>query len=393
MNLDTFLDSKPLFYDAIDYDRFPNALKSIRHHLVIPKIIHLVGTNGKGSTGRFLATALHRSTKKVGHYTSPHIVSFNERIWLEGENVCDEILEKAHQKLFTLLDEGVAQSLSYFEYTTLLAMIVFADCEYVVLEAGLGGEFDATNVFPKVLSIFTPIDFDHVAFLGSTIEEIATTKLRSMTTKALVGKQPHIESKIIARTIATDKNCTLLCIDGMASDSIKQKALQIAIKNGLSDYLRDNLELAMAGFEVLGFEPTVELFDQEALFGRLTRIARNITIDVGHNAQAASAIASSLLGQKITLIYNTYADKNYQEILTLLKPIIKDVEILDVNENRIVKRELLEGVLSQLDIPYSAFEQIEDRKNYLVFGSFSVVQTFLWYAIIPKSNKIHKHRK
>jgi dihydrofolate synthase/folylpolyglutamate synthase len=276
-----------------------------------------------------------------------------------------------------LLDGTVASQLSYFEYTTLLAMVVFENCEYVVLEAGMGGEFDATNVFPKILSIFTPIDFDHTSFLGSTIEEIASTKLRSMTTKALMGKQSHIESKIIARTIATDKNCTLLCIDGMASDSIKQKALHIAIKNGLSEYLRDNLELAMAGFEALGFDATQELFDQEALFGRLTRIAHNVTLDVGHNAQAAVAIVSSLLGQKITLVYNTYADKDYKEILTLLKPIIVDVEILDVDENRIVKRELLEGVLRELDIPFSTFERVRDEKNYLVFGSFSVAETFL----------------
>lgn len=377
MNLDTFLASKPLFYDVIDYERFPKAVQSIQNDLAVPKIIHLVGTNGKGSTGRFLATALHRMGVKVGHYTSPHIISFNERIWLDGHSVFDEVLEEAHEKLLTALDEGVASALSYFEYTTLLAMVVFEDAQYVVLEAGLGGEFDATNAFPKVLSIFTPIDFDHVAFLGSTIEEIASTKLRSMTTKALMGKQPHIETKIIARTIATQKNCTLLCIDGMASESIKQKALQIAIKNGFSDYLRDNLELAMAGFEVLDFESTVELFDQEALFGRLTRIAPNVTLDVGHNVQAASQIARHYKDQKITLIYNTYADKDYAQILSILQPIIERVEIIDVDEGRIAPREKLETALKDLGISFGAFEAICDDKEYLVFGSFSVAETFL----------------
>jgi dihydrofolate synthase/folylpolyglutamate synthase len=377
MNLAAFLNSKPLFYDVIDYDRFPKAYQSIQYHLVIPKIIHLVGTNGKGSTGRFLATALHRSGKKVGHYTSPHIVAFNERIWIDGENVYDDVLEEAHQKLLMLLDGTVASQLSYFEYTTLLAMVVFENCEYVVLEAGMGGEFDATNVFPKILSIFTPIDFDHTSFLGSTIEEIASTKLRSMTTKALMGKQPHIESKIIARTIASDKNCTLLCIDGMASEAIKEKALQIAIKNGLSEYLRDNLELAMAGFEVIGFDATQELFDQEALFGRLTRIAHNVTLDVGHNAQAASQIARHYSDQKITLIYNTYVDKDYREILSILKPIIETVEIIDVDEGRIVPRDKLETVLDDLGITFGVFEMICDDKEYLVFGSFSVAEVFL----------------
>lgn len=76
MQLEAFLAQKPLFYDVIDYDRFPNAYQSIKDRFTLPKIIHLVGTNGKGSTGRFLATALSRFGKKTGHYTSPHILHF-----------------------------------------------------------------------------------------------------------------------------------------------------------------------------------------------------------------------------------------------------------------------------------------------------------------------------
>jgi len=377
MTLAKFLSSKPLFYDVIDYERFPKAYQSIRFSLSIPKIIHIVGTNGEGSTGRFLATALHRAGKKTGHYTSPHIVRFNERIWLEGEEILDKVLENAHQKLLALLTPLNAHSLSYFEYTTLLAMVAFEECEYVVLEAGLGGEFDATNVFDKILSIFTPIDLDHSAFLGSTIESVATTKLRSMQSVALMGKQPYVETKIIARQIANEKKIDIKCIDGMASIEIKERALHIAIKNGLSDYLRDNLELAMAAFEILGYTAEAELFDQNALFGRLTKIKDNITLDVGHNALAARAIAEAFSGQKITLIYNTYADKDYQEILTILTPIIESVEIIEVDEARIVERELLEGVLDNFGITYCTFQKICEDKEYLVFGSFSVAEAFL----------------
>ncbi|MGZ8547448.1 MAG: bifunctional folylpolyglutamate synthase/dihydrofolate synthase [Sulfuricurvum sp.] len=377
MTLAKFLNSKPLFYDAIDYERFPKAYQSLRSHLAVPKIIHIVGTNGKGSTGRFLATALHRTGKKTGHYTSPHIVRFNERIWMNGSEIADEVLKNAHQKLLCILTSEDAHSLSYFEYTTLLAMVVFEECDYVVLEAGLGGEFDATNVFDKVLSIFTPIDLDHSAFLGNTIDAIASTKLRSMSTVVLMGKQPHIETKIIARQIANEKKTEIKCIDGMASEPIKEKSLQIAIKNDLSDYLRDNLELSMAAFELLGYEATVELFDQEALFGRLSRIAPNITLDVGHNALAATAIAEAFRGQKVTLIYNTYADKEYREILSILLPIIEKVEIIEVDEARIVQKPLLEAALRELEIVYSIFETVAEDKEYLVFGSFSVAEAFL----------------
>jgi dihydrofolate synthase/folylpolyglutamate synthase len=377
MTLDLFLSQKPLFYDVIDYERFPNAFKNIRHLFKIPKIIHLVGTNGKGSTGRFLATALVRVGKKTGHYTSPHIVRFNERIWMNGSEIGDNELEAAHQKLFSLLTPDIAESLSYFEYTTLLAMMAYEECEYIVLEAGLGGEFDATNLFDKVLSIFTPIDFDHSAFLGNTIDSIASTKLRSMQSVALLGMQKHGEVSKIAQDIAREKKTKLYTVNEEKNRTIEEIALQIAIKNGLSDYLRDNLELSMAAFELLGYEAAYELFDQEALFGRLSRIARNVTLDVGHNALAARAIAEAFGGQKITLIYNTYADKEYREILSILSPIIETVEIIEVDEARIVQKPLLEAVLRELGIVYSTFEMVAEDREYLVFGSFSVAETFL----------------
>ncbi len=377
MNLDDFLSAKPLFYDRIDYDRFPKAYRGVEGALPTPKIIHLVGTNGKGSTGRFLATALNRAGKRVGHYTSPHILRFNERIWIDGEDVSDETLEAAHQKLLALLSAEDVEALSYFEYTTLLAMVAYAGCEYVVLEAGLGGEFDATAVFPKTLSIFTPIDYDHAPFLGTTIDSIAATKLRSMQRVALLGEQKHAEVESIARRIAGEKGCELYTLAERLTPRIEEIALHLAIKNDLSEYLRDNLILAMAAYEMLRYEVSEELFDQSALFGRLSRIAPNITLDVGHNPLAAREIARAYAGEKVVLIYNTYGDKDYREIVGILKPIIESVEIIEVNEARIVLREDLEGALDEMDIPYRSFEAINSNKEYLVFGSFSVAETFL----------------
>ncbi|MCI4405768.1 MAG: bifunctional folylpolyglutamate synthase/dihydrofolate synthase [Sulfuricurvum sp.] len=377
MNLDDFLAAKPLFYDVIDYERFPKTYRTIAASLPNPKILHLVGTNAKGSTGRFLATALYRAGKKVGHYTSPHILRFNERIWIDGTDVRDEALEIAHQKLLALLSHEDAEALSYFEYTTLLAMVVYEGCEYVVMEAGLGGEFDATAVFPKVLSIFTPIDFDHAAFLGTTIDAIATTKLRSMQHEALLGTQKHSEVERIAKEIAHTKGCRLYTVEECLNPRLTGMALHLATKNGLSEYLRDNLLLAMAAYELLGYEVREELFDQRALFGRLSPIAPNITLDVGHNPLAAREIARSYKGKKVVLIYNTYRDKDYREILGILKPIIESVEIIDVDEARITPRDQLENALNELQIEFRSFEAIDQDKEYLVFGSFSVAETFL----------------
>lgn len=377
MNLDNFLSAKPLFYDVIDYDRFPRAHASIESKLKMGKIIHLVGTNGKGSTGRFLATALQRAGISVGHYTSPHILRFNERIWINGEDISDEALEEAHQRLLGILDIDTANALSYFEYTTLLSIIAFEACEYIVMEAGLGGEYDATAVFSKELSIFTPIDFDHAAFLGTTIEEIASTKLRSMQRTALLGKQSHKEVDVIAQSIAIDKGANLLRVNEISDESLHTMVLRLATKNGLSDYLGDNLLLAMSAFKLLGFEPSEALFDQQALFGRLSPIAPNITLDVGHNPLAAREIARAYEGKKVVLIYNTYRDKDYREILGILRPIIERVEIIEVDETRIAPHEELEAALDELGIVHSHFESIDEKQEYLLFGSFSVAETFL----------------
>ncbi len=119
MQLETFLESKPLFYDKIDYDRFPKAYESIKNLLHIPRVVHLVGTNGKGSTGRFLAQLLKSNSFKVGHYSSPHILKFNERIWLNGSDISDKALENSHKELLKILKPEIVEALSYFEYTTL----------------------------------------------------------------------------------------------------------------------------------------------------------------------------------------------------------------------------------------------------------------------------------
>ena len=190
----SFLEQKPLYYKEIDYTRIHNAYALLKPYLKRPKIVaHIVGTNGKGSTGAILAHLAQGAGLKVGHYSSPHILRFNERIKLQGEEISDEALEQLHQRLYNILGKTMSEALSYFEYTTLIALLAFEPCDMAVLEAGLGGEHDATNVVDKDLSIFTPIGYDHQAFLGESIEEIAATKLRSMQKVAVLAKQPYSE--------------------------------------------------------------------------------------------------------------------------------------------------------------------------------------------------------
>ena len=375
--LQNFLENKPLYYDKIDLERMPRTYRAIKAKLPRPKIIHIVGTNGKGTTGRFLANGLLQNGFSVGHYTSPHILAFNERIWLNGENAGEGVLEAAHQKLSSLLSKKQSDALSYFEYTTLLAMVVYEKCDYVVLEAGLGGEFDATNVFDKALSLFTPIDIDHQAFLGDDIGSIARTKFRSMQKSAILGRQTNPDVERIYYEIAEEKGCDAKQIADLLSRGEQEEIRSIASKEGLADYLQENLLLALSGLKFLGFKADVSALAKAPLFGRLTKILENVLLDVGHNVLAAEAIASALKGQKFTLVYNSYRDKDYAAIIQTLKPIISDIELIDVDDMRIEEPSVLEGVIRAQRIPLSRFATIEKSKNYLVFGSFSVAEAFL----------------
>ena len=375
--LKTFLDAKPLFYEEIDYDRMPRVYAKIKAELKLPKIIHIIGTNGKGTTGRFLATALSNTYKSVGHYTSPHILTFNERIWLNGSDISDDKLNSAHEGLLSILSKEDADSLSYFEYTTLLAMFIYQDLEYVVLEAGLGGEHDATAVFENVLTLVTPIDKDHEAFLGNTVEEIARTKLNAIKKSAIIANQKHCEVLEVAEDIALKKGLSIQNLEQFLEIKDRLKIEQIAKENSLPPYLVDNLKLAISVLNKLEIEYDAKSFKNSRLFGRLTEYKKNILLDVGHNTLAARAIAKSLQGSKQTLVYNSYRDKNYREILSILSPIIESVELIHISDERAENLEVLEQTLENLGIEYKKFSEIEESKKYLVFGSFSVVETFL----------------
>jgi dihydrofolate synthase/folylpolyglutamate synthase len=375
--LQQFLDNKPLYYDEIDYTRMPRAYDTIKKKLTLPKIIHLVGTNGKGTTGRFLASALFASGLRVGHYTSPHILEFNERIWLDATLVDDTTLEEAHTQLLTLLSQEMAHALSYFEYTTLLAMVIFQKCDYVVLEAGLGGEYDATAVFENILTLITPIDKDHEAFLGNTIQEIATTKCKAIQHHAIVAQQPHQEVYEVLQTLCKHATISYQKVETLLDKKAKTLTQKLAKELNLPNYLQRNLQHAIATLNYLGISYTQESFQNGQLFGRLTPFRKNILLDVGHNTLAAHAIAHALQGKKYRVIYNSYKDKEYADILSILKPIIERVEYLEVQENRIETKQKLLATLKQLNIPTTEYRGIDNNKEYLVFGSFSVVETFL----------------
>ncbi|CAA6823475.1 MAG: Dihydrofolate synthase (EC @ Folylpolyglutamate synthase (EC [uncultured Sulfurovum sp.] len=380
-NFFKFIEAKPLYYKKIDYERIHEAYAILKPHIRQPLTIHIVGTNGKGSTGRIMASLLHFSGVGVGHYSSPHIVKFNERIWIKGEDVLDCTLSVAHEKLYRVLGQEMSHALSYFEYTTLLALVVMEEVDVIILEAGLGGEFDATNVCSKALSVITPIGLDHQDFLGESIEEIARTKMNSIEKNFVLSMQVYDEVYAVAKEIVDKKEGILYDVSQWldTSSTVYQSIKKETEKLAWSTYLFENALSAIYALNILKLNYNLQDLQKVKLFGRYYQFSENIRLDVGHNTLAAQAIIKALIKEKNKpiLLYNTLDDKDHVSILKLFKPYVENVEIIEIKTPRAIALNLLTNTLENLDISYEKFDKINPNKSYLAFGSFYVIEALL----------------
>jgi dihydrofolate synthase/folylpolyglutamate synthase len=364
-SLESFLEKKGSEYIDIDTKRVFNNYNKISNIFNLNKIIHVVGTNGKGSSCQMLCKVLTTLGYKIGLYTSPHILSFKERIKINNEELTDKILDDYHQEF----NSYAYDNLSYFEYLTLIAGYIFSKekCDFVIFEAGLGGEFDATNVFKKDISLITKIGLDHKDLLGDDIISISTTKLNSINKNAVIGIQDYD----IVYDIAKSFNLQLTFV----KDNINSKIDDLS----LPKFLKDNLQAVLLVMKY--FDITVEdlnTFNNFKVFGRFYKYRKNITIDVGHNELSAQAIKEELQDKKINLIFNTYSDKDYIKTLEVLKDNIESIYILPVeNNNRIEDENRLRLAILMLKLNIIEKLEILDNKDYLVYGSFSVVEKFI----------------
>ncbi len=356
------------------------------------KVIHIIGTNGKGSTGRFIAMGLEQQKKSVLHFTSPHLFEFNERFFVSNGEFQGDIphdrLESIHQKLWAI--ESVREA-SYFEYATFLALVLGMEYEYLVLEAGVGGEFDSTSVIKANVSIFTLIGLDHQEMLGEHIEQIATTKLRAMSEYAILARQNHKEVEQIAREIALQKGAKCVLWEGLEEilGGQKEAFYQYAKRYKLPLFLQENLSTAMRVMAFFGMEFDFLRLGRLSLRGRCEILAKNIVLDVGHNIDGARALRAFLGKKKLNLVYNSYIEKDIEAILRELLPNIKKVLILSVENSRICPKERLIKTLEALQVAFMDFDMamMSESEEYLVFGSFSVAQEFLRQYTILQQEK------
>src|SRR3954464_7389615 len=168
-------------------------------HKKLPPVVHVAGTNGKGSLVAYLRAMSEAAGYRVHAYTSPHLVRFNERIRVAGKLIEDDALDA----ILTECEEvNAGQPITFFEITTVAAFLAFArtPADLTILEVGMGGRRDTTNVVDSMLSAITPVGYDHTGFLGDTLESIAGEKagILKPTVPAVIGRQREVSARVIA---------------------------------------------------------------------------------------------------------------------------------------------------------------------------------------------------
>lgn len=283
--------------------------------------IHIAGTNGKGSTAAYCSSLLLEQGFKVGLFTSPHIYDFSERIRVNGVPISEVAVIDFCQH-FEQLNSTI--DASFFELTFAMALAHFQaeNCDYIVIETGLGGRLDATNVLKPKVSIITNIALDHQDLLGDTIEKIAFEKagIIKQHTPVVIGEKVQITQEIFEK-ISSQLNAPI-----HFSDEVNFTTNELH----LIGYQRNNFNTALLALQKIGFTFSFEqqlsalsnLRKNTGFFGRLDvfQLEPKIIIDVSHNPAGITAtlpiIKNECLGQ-LYILYGASQDKDASEILTL----------------------------------------------------------------------------
>ncbi len=340
-------------------------LDTIRHILVGLKnpqdrfkTIHVAGTNGKGSISSALATILKLAGYKVGLYTSPHLVRFNERICINGAEISDENVVKAYQAV-RKVHTGDREP-TFFEFSTAMAFYEFGrqKVDWAVIETGMGGRMDATNIIMPEVSIISNISLEHQSYLGNTISEIAGEKAGIIKKNIPVITGVSQKAAISALNEAAEKNSAPLYLfrkdfrvrrnkDGSFhyfGIQNQWKTMRTALSGS---YQVDNAALVLGASEILnqsGANLSEDIIRQglseNRWAGRLevVRTSPYVILDGAHNLDAAKHLAAFLSGQlsgkNITLVVGILDDKPYEAMMAALLPVCKKVIITQPDIDR-----------------------------------------------------------
>jgi len=323
--------------------------------------VHIAGTNGKGSTAAFAEAILRDAGFRTGLNTSPHLERINERIRINGEEVSDELFAETFTRIRKVIEELLAEGKlrahpTYFECVTALAFETFARqrVEFGVIEVGLGGRLDATNVITPVVSVITRIDFDHENFLGHSLREIAGEKLGIVKHGVAVVSAPQLdEVRELVRARAKELHCPLVEVEEafrVEKERVKAGCVHATVRLvETSEELRVepalpgrfqlqnalNAVAAARALQARGFRITNEKIERGIGLaewpGRLEKLQErpDIYLDGAHNPGAARELARFLeenfAGRRVYLLFGAMRDKAVDEVSGMLFPLATEV--------------------------------------------------------------------
>jgi dihydrofolate synthase/folylpolyglutamate synthase len=348
------------------------------------RFVHVAGTNGKGSTCAMIESGLRAAGLRTGLFTSPHIAEPTERIRINGEPVdagrFAAAFERVHRAVESLLEAGaIDMHTTYFETVTAMALVIFAEerMDKVVLEVGLGGRLDATNVVRPELCVITPIDFDHEAFLGRSLESIAGEKAGILKpgVPAVFARQrpeaaPVLDARAekvgapVARTTGLQIRNLELHPRGSRFE-VGQPALFIDCPLA-GEHQVENAVTAALALRSLGIsDSSIQAGIARTRWpGRLERVSERpeIILDGAHNPAAARALAAYIErfygARRVRLIYGAMRDKAVAEVGGILFPQAQEVILTAPRQSRAIAPEALRGVVDHPNLRVAA--HIED---------------------------------
>ncbi|MPM17927.1 Folylpolyglutamate synthase [bioreactor metagenome] len=345
------------------------------------KIIHVAGTNGKGSTSNMIHDVLMASGYKTGLFISPFLEEFTERIQVNKHHIDKESLAKitslVKEKIAVMLEEGYNHP-TEFEVVTAIGFKYFQEqnIDFLVLEVGMGGRFDATNVVKDTLvSVITSISFDHMEYLGDTLEKIAFEKAGIIKENSSVIIYPQAENVVkTISDVAVEKNSNVYVVNikdiektrgnltGQWFNYLKKDVFSLSETkmNFLGEHQLYNVLTALRALEIVktsGYNVTEESI-KEGLFtcrfaGRFEILRENpvIVLDGGHNINGieyfSKAVKENFKENKITLFFGMLKDKNPEDVLPFIIPLCKKVYTLTPNNPRAMKSEDLASLIRE----------------------------------------------
>ena len=350
-------------------ERMRRLLEALGDPHLAAEWVHVAGTNGKGSTCAMIESALRAAGRRTGLYTSPHLVEPTERIRIQGEPVSPEAFAAAfrqvHQAAEQLIRDGaVEQHPTYFETVTAMAFLLFREraVEIGVIEVGLGGRLDATNVIQPRVAVITPVDFDHEKYLGKGLDSIAAEKAGILKPGAAAVFAPQraevvpvLEAQARSRGVspvwvAERWRAEELVLSREGGSFVAAGPARIPVTCPLpGEHQVTNALTAVATVQLLGVPAEAVRAGLENVRwpGRLERVASRpeIYLDGAHNPAGARALAAYIerfhAGRRVWLIYGGMRDKAVAEMTAILFPVAHEVIVTAPAQPRAVRPELI----------------------------------------------------